>query len=171
VSLARGWDKQMETRFDGVLLSHSLTAAGYERWLRQQAVAYVALPDVALDPSSAREGRLIRGGLPYLRQVFASAHWRIFRVMAATPLAAGPGRLTVLGADSFALRAHTPGSFLVRVHFTRYWALTRGVGCVAPAPGGWTRVSLDTSGVAVIAARFSLARVFGAAKSCRGGAS
>jgi hypothetical protein len=171
MSLARGWDKQMETRFDGVLLSHSLAAASYERWLREQAVAYVALPDVALDPSSAREGRLIRGGLPYLRQVFASAHWRIFRVLAPTPLAAGPGRLTALGADSFDLRARTPGSFLVRVHFTRYWALTRGVGCVAPAPGGWTRVSLDTSGVAVIAARFSLARVFGSAKSCRGGAS
>jgi hypothetical protein len=171
VSLARGWDKQMETRFDGVLLSHSLTAMGYERWLRQQAVAYVALPDVSLDPSSAREGRLIRGGLPYLRQVFASAHWRVFRVLAATPLAAGPGRLTALGADSFALRARTPGSFLVRVHFTRYWTLTRGVGCVAPAPGGWTLVSLDTSGVAVIAARFSLARVLGSARSCRGGAS
>jgi hypothetical protein len=168
VSLARGWDKQMESKYDGVLLEHGLNVASYARWLREEAVAYVALPDVALDPSSAQEGRLIRAGLPYLREVFASAHWRIFRVLAPTPLAAGPGRLTALSFDSFALTAHTPGSFLVRLHFTRYWMLTRGVGCVTSAPGGWTRVRLDASGVAVVQARFSLARAFGAAASCRG---
>ena len=110
VSLARGWDKQLDTRFDGVLLASSLNAAHYERWLHQQAVSYVALPDVPLDPSSAEEGRLIRSGLPYLREVFASAHWRIFRVLSPTPLVSGPGRLTSLGHDSFALRARTPGA-------------------------------------------------------------
>ena len=56
VSLARGWEKQMETRYDGVLLARGLTAASYERWLHEQAVAYVALPDVPLDPSSAQGG-------------------------------------------------------------------------------------------------------------------
>jgi hypothetical protein len=170
VSLARGWDKQMETRFNRVLLSPGLTAASYERWLDQQAVAYVALPDVRLDPSSAREGRLIRAGLPYLREVFASAHWRVFQVLSPTPLLTGPGRLTSLGEDSFSLLARTPGSFVVRVRFTRYWTLTRGVGCVAPAPGGWTAVSLRAPGRAVVAARFSLARAFGAERSCRGSA-
>jgi hypothetical protein len=170
VSLARGWDKQMESRYDGVLLARGLTAASYERWLHQQAVSYVALPDVALDPSSAREGVLIRDGLPYLREVFASRHWRVFRVLGATPLATGPGRLTALGHDSFALSARTPGSFTVRVRFTRYWTLTRGVGCVAPAPGGWTRVRLRTRGTAVVAARFSLSRAFSSRGSCAGAA-
>jgi hypothetical protein len=170
VSLARGWDKQDETRFEGVLLRPGLTAAGYERWLHEQAVAYVALPDVALDPSSAQEGRLIRGGLPYLREVFASAHWRIFKVLSPTPLASGPGRLTSLGDDSFSLLARAPGRFLVRVRFTRYWTLTSGIGCVAPAPGGWTAVSLRAPGPVVIAARFSLGRAFGAERSCRGSA-
>jgi hypothetical protein len=171
VSLARGWEKQLETRYDGVLLSRGLTAASYERWLHEQAVAYVALPDVPLDPSSAAEGRLIRAGLPYLREVFASAHWRIFGVLSATPLASGPGRLTSLGDDSFTLRASAPGRFVVRVHFTRYWTVTRGSGCVAPAPGGWTAVSVRARGTAVIAARFSLARAFGSASSCGASAS
>jgi hypothetical protein len=171
VALARGWDKQMETRYEDVLLRPGLTAASYGRWLREEAVSYVALPDVPLDPSSAQEGRLIRAGLPYLREVFASAHWRIFRVLAPAPLASGPGRLTSLGEDSFSLLARAPGRFVVRVRFTRYWTLTRGVGCVARAPGGWTAVSLRTPGAAVIAARFSLARAFGAASSCRGRAS
>jgi hypothetical protein len=168
VSLARGWDKQMETRYNRALLSSGLTAASYERWLDQQAVSYVALPDVPLDPSSAQEGRLIRGGLPYLREVFKSAHWRVFRVLSATPLLTGPGRLTSLGEDSFSLLARTPGSFVVRVRFTRYWTLTSGVGCVSQAPGGWTAVSVRAPGTAVIAARFSLARAFGAEGSCGG---
>jgi hypothetical protein len=166
VALARGWDKQMETRYEDVLLRPGLTAASYARWLREEAVAYVALPDVALDPSSAQEGRLIGAGLPYLREVFASAHWRVFKVLAPTPLASGPGRLTSLGDDSFSLLARAPGRFVVRVRYTRYWTLTRGAGCVAPAPGGWTAVSLRTPGSAVIAARFSLARAFGSTSSC-----
>jgi hypothetical protein len=171
VSLARGWDKQMETRYEGVLLSHALTAASYERWLHAQAVSYVALPDVPLDPSSASEGQLIRGGLPYLREAFRSAHWRIFRVLGATPIASGPGRLTSLGHDSFALDARTPGSFVVRVRFTRYLTITRGDGCVEPAAGGWTAVSVRASGPAVIAARFSLSRAFASGGSCSASAS
>ncbi len=136
VSLARGWEKQLDTRFDGVLLAPGLTAAGYERWLQAQAVAYVALPDTPLDPSSAQEGRLIRRGLPYLQRVFASRHWSVYSVLAPTPIASGPGRLTSLGNDSFTLHASSPGRFLVRVHFTPYWTLARGAGCVARAPVG-----------------------------------
>jgi hypothetical protein len=171
VSLARGWEKQLDTRFDRVLLTPGLTAAAYDGWLHEQAVAYVALPDVPLDPSSAQEGRLIRGGLRYLRQVFASAHWRIYRVLAPTPLASGPGRLISMAHDSFSLRASSAGSFLVRVHFTRYLTLTRGSGCVERAPGGWTAVSVDGPGTATVAARFSLARALGAGSSCTRGAS
>ncbi|HYB23803.1 MAG TPA: hypothetical protein VED41_08400 [Solirubrobacteraceae bacterium] len=169
VSLARGWEKQLEERYDGVLLGQHLTAAGYERWLHEEAVAYVALPDAPLDPSSAREGRLIRGGLPYLREVFKSTHWRVFGVLSPTPLLSGPGRLTALGHDSFALRARSGGRFVVRVRFTRYFTLTRGTGCVAPAPGGWTELTLRAGGPAVVSARFSLARALGGGDSCRGG--
>jgi hypothetical protein len=170
VSLARGWEKQLDERYDSVLLTHGLTAAGYDAWLHEQAVAYVALPDVELDPSSAQEGRLIRGGLPYLRPVFASAHWRIYRVLAPTPLASGPGRLAELGHDSFVLDASSAGSFVVRVRYSRYLTLTRGSGCVRSAPGGWTSVSVDTPGAATVAARFSLARAFGTGASCTRGA-
>jgi hypothetical protein len=170
-SLARGWEKQLDSRFDQVLLKPGLRAASYRRWLQREAVAYVALPDVALDPSSAQEGRLIRAGLPYLAEVYASAHWRVYRVLGASPLLAGPGRLTALGHDSFALLAAAPGSFLVRVRFTRYWTLTRGSGCVRPAAGGWTALTLDAPGPAVIAARFSLARAFATGGSCTHGGS
>jgi len=160
VSLARGWDKQLDTRYNRVLLGSGLTAASYRAWLRREAISYVALPDVALDPSSAREGRLIRGGLPFLRRVFLSRHWRVFEVRDPAPLLSGPGTLTRLGYDSFAFDAHSAGSFLARVHFTRYWTLTRGQGCVAPADGGWTWVRVGSPGEVVVGAVFSFARAF-----------
>jgi hypothetical protein len=169
VSLARGWEKQLEERYEGVLLAPGLNASAYGRWLREQAVAYVALPDVPLDPSSAQEGRLIRGGLPFLEEVFRSRHWRVFRVLSPTPLASGPGRLTSLGHDSFALLARAPGRFLVRVRFTRYWTITRGAGCVGRAPGGWTEVAVRAPGTTVVSARFSLSRAFGSGGTCTTG--
>ncbi len=161
VSLARGWEKQLDTRYDLVLLRHGLTAAGYREWLSEQAVSYVALPDVRLDPSSAQEGRLIERGLPYLREVFSSRHWRVYRVLGSTPLVQGPGRLSALGHDSFALQARAAGSFLVRIHYTPYWTLAGGVGCVGPAGGGWTSVDVRRAGTVRVAARFSLGRALG----------
>ena len=163
VSLARGWEKQLEERYDRVLLEPGLTAAGYERWLHEQAVSYVALPDTPLDPSSAQEGRLIRGGLPYLRAVFRSRHWTVYAVRDPVPLLEGPpGRLTSLGSDSFTLRANSPGRFLVRVRWTRFWTVTAGSGGrVARAPGGWTYVFADRPGLLWVAARLSLDRLLG----------
>jgi hypothetical protein len=166
VSLARGWEKQLDERYDRVLLTPGLTAAAYHAWLLEQAVSYVALPDVRLDPSSSQEGRLIAAGPPYLREVFASAHWRIYRVLAPTPLLSGPGNLLSLGDDSFSVRASAPGSLMARVRFSRYLTLTHGSGCVGRAPGGWTRVRLDAAGTATVTARFSLARALGTGASC-----
>jgi hypothetical protein len=166
VPLARGWEKQLDERFNHVLLAPGLTAASYERWLHEQAVSYVALPDTPLDPSSAEEGGLIRRGLPYLREVLVSRHWKIYAVVAPTPLASGPGQLTSLGHDSFALRASSAGAFVVRLHFTPYLTLVKGAGCVGGAPGGWTSVKVNAPGSVLVAARFSLARALGEGDSC-----
>jgi len=167
VSLARGWEKQLDERYNGVLLSAGLNAASYERWLREQAVSYVALPAVQLDPSSAREGDLVRAGLPYLRLVYSSRHWRIYAVRAPAPLASGPGRVTSLGHESVGLQAYAPGRLLVRVRWTPYWTVTSGAGCVQRGAGGWTRVDAARRGPLLLRASFSLGRAFGAGRSCR----
>jgi hypothetical protein len=169
VSLARGWEKQLDERYNGVLLSAGLNAASYERWLREQAVSYVALPAVQLDPSSAREGALVRAGLPYLRLVYSSRHWRIYAVRSPAPLASGPGRVTSLGHESVGLQADAPGSLLVRVRWTPYWTVTSGAGCVQRGAGGWTRVDAARRGPLLLRASFSLGRAFGAGRSCRSG--
>jgi hypothetical protein len=169
VSLARGWEKQLDERYDGVLLSSGLTAARYRAWLKEEAVGYVALPDAPLDPSSAAEGRLIETGLPYLRLVRRTRHWRIYEVVGATPLAQGPGTLSGMGHDWFALRVRARGRFVVRERYTRYWTVTHGAACVGRAPGGWTAVTAQRAGPVTVAARFSLGRALGlGGGACRG---
>src|SRR5262249_12469052 len=152
---------------DGVLLGDGLSPASYRRWLDSQAVSYVALPDAPLDRSSAAEGRLIRAGLPYLREVFASAHWTVYAVANPTPIAAGPGRLTSLRNDSFALRADARGRFIVRVHYSRYLTITSGRGCVRRAREGWTEIRARDAGSIAVQAHFSLARALGEGDACR----
>jgi hypothetical protein len=93
----------------------------------------------------------------------------MYRVLDATPLVQGPGRLTALGHDSFSLLAATPGSFLVRIHYTRYWTPTNGALCVGPAAGGWTAVDVRRAGSVSVAARFSLGGALGGSgSSCSG---
>jgi hypothetical protein len=167
-SLARGWEKQLDERYDGVLLGAALDAGSYRAWLRAQAVSYVALPDAKLDPSSAREGSLVRAGLPYLRQVFASTHWRVYRVLEATPLVTGPASLRTLSHDAFALDVRSPAAVTVRVRWTRYLVPVQGDACVLRAPQGWTLVQARRAGTVRVAARFSLARAFSSGRACAG---
>ncbi|HXP99497.1 MAG TPA: hypothetical protein VN845_05465 [Solirubrobacteraceae bacterium] len=164
--LARGWERQLDTKYDRLFFGGTLTASAYRAWLKNLAVSYVALPDVRLDGSSDEEAALIRRGLPYLREVFSSKHWRVFEVLAPTPIASMPAVLTGLDHDSFTLRFATAGRSLVRLHYTRYWTFVRGGGCVSEAPGGWTAVSVKSPGVVRVQARFSLGRGLGLAGSC-----
>jgi hypothetical protein len=147
IMLARGWERQLDTRYDALFYRSGLTPAAYRSWLAQNAVSYVALPDVRLDSAGKQEGRLIARGLPYLVEVWHSAHWRLFAVREATPLAQSPAILTGVGPDSFTLRAPRPGAFTVRVHFTPYWTIERGPASVHRAQGGWTEVYTRRAGV------------------------
>ncbi len=169
VMIARGWERQLDTYRNAVFYDEStpLSATRYRAWLTEQAVSYVALPDAQVDYSASAEAGLLRAGrLGYLREVWRSPHWRLFAVLDASPLAQPPAVLTQLGSDSFTLRAPRAGAFTVRVHFTPYWALASGHGCVARAPGDWTEVQAHRAGSLHVVIRFSLARVFSGGPRC-----
>lgn len=169
VMLARGWERQLDRQRNGLFYASTpVTAAGYRAWLSQQAVSYVALPDAPLDYSAKSEASLVRGGLAsYLVPIWSSSHWRLFAVSGARGLASAPAALTEVGQDSFTLRAPRSGTFLVRLHYTPYWALLSGHGCVQRAPGDWTAVSAPRPGLVRVGISFSLARVFGRGPRCR----
>jgi hypothetical protein len=80
ISLARGWDRQLDTRYAALFYRPTLTAAAYRAWLYENRVLYVALPDARLDYAGKGEGALAAHGLPYLREVWRSQHWRLFEV-------------------------------------------------------------------------------------------
>jgi hypothetical protein len=166
ILLARGWERQLDTRYAALFYRSTLTAAAYRAWLRENAISYVALPDVRLDFAGAAEGRLIAQGVPYLREVWRSARWRLFAVSGASALAQPPATLTGVGADSFTLAAPRAGSYTVRVRFTPYWALEQGHGCVRGTPGGWTVVEARTAGTIRVGIDFSLTRIFSNGPRC-----
>jgi hypothetical protein len=78
IALARGWERQLDTRYAALFYRPGLSAAAYGAWLRENRVAYVALADATPDYSSPAEDRLVARGLPYLREVWRAAHWRLF---------------------------------------------------------------------------------------------
>jgi len=82
VALARGWERQLDTRYGGLFYRPGLAPATYRAWLSENGVTYVALPDVRLDEAGQAEGALISHGLPYLREVWRSPHWRLYLVNA-----------------------------------------------------------------------------------------
>jgi hypothetical protein len=166
ILLARGWERQLDTRYAALFYAPTLTPTAYREWLHENAISYVALPDVRLDFSGAAEGRLIERGLPYLHEVWRSPRWRLFAVAEAPGLAAAPARLTSVGADSFTLAAPRAGSYEVRVRYTPYWALQQGHGCVRGAPGGWTTVEAHTAGTIEVRIDFSLTRIFSRGQRC-----
>jgi hypothetical protein len=154
--LARGWERQLDTRYDDLFYSGRLTASAYHAWLLETGVRYVALSDAPMDFSSRQEAALIRRGLPFLHEVFASTNWRIYAVLGAQPLASGPGELTGMDNDGFTLYATHPGTFLVRVRYTPYWQIASGLGSVRESPGGWTLLTTDRRGEISLDAEFSL---------------
>jgi len=170
VMLARGWERQLDQYRNGVFYNEStpLTPARYREWLYQQAVSYVALPDAVLDYSALAEARLIRraGGLDYLREVWRSTHWRLFTVIGSRPLAQAPAVLRSVGSDSLTVYAPRPGAYTVWVHFTPYWAIASGSGCVGRAPGDWTQIQARRAGSLHVVIHFSLERLFSHAPRC-----
>ncbi len=168
VMLARGWERQLDDLRNPLFYEESrrLTAQGYRRWLSENAVSFVALPDAKVDYSAEEEAALLRGSPPgYLREVWRSRHWRLFQVLGAQPLAQPPAVVSDVGVESVTMRVPAAGSYTVRVRFTPYWKVVPG-GCVSEAPGGWTRVSARGAGVLQLKIDFSLSRVLSHGPRC-----
>jgi hypothetical protein len=167
VPLARGWERQVDRQRNPLFYDdRPITAARYRRWLDDNAVRFVALADAPIDYSAAREAALVREGTPYLHEVWHDAHWRVFAVARATPLASGAARATAVEPERVRLTASRAGLVDLRVRFTPYWRIATGDGCVGEGPGGWTRLRLRRPGPVVVEASFALGRVRASAPRC-----
>lgn len=155
-ALARGWETQLDRRYNTLFYRGRLTAGRYRHWLDAVGVRLVALPDSPLDRWAQAEGRLVRSRPAFLRLVWHSRHWQVFSVEHPISLVNGPGRLVDLRTTSFTVVARHAGAILVRVRFTSFWHV-HGPGCVAPGPAGWTLLRARRPGTIRVSAAWSWA--------------
>src|SRR5205807_1875278 len=65
--LARGWERQLDIKYNHLFYDGTLTPREYDAWLHRLAVRFVAVPDARLDFSAHKELSLIDSGLPFLQ--------------------------------------------------------------------------------------------------------
>ncbi|HET8975711.1 MAG TPA: hypothetical protein VFN15_03690 [Solirubrobacterales bacterium] len=169
IYIARGWERQLDRKLNALFYEDEngpLTAGAYRRWLDDLGVGYVALPHTELDYAGEAEARLVRAGLPYLREVFTSKDWSVYEVSDPEPMAIGAGDLVKLKPEGFVVEADAAGSILVRVRWTPYWQVAEGTGCVEESPTGFTRVTMPEAGRLKIGVDFSPLRALSGGKRC-----
>jgi hypothetical protein len=165
-ALARGWERQLDRRLNPLFYTRRLDANGYHRWLRANAVRFVALPDAPMDDAGRQEARLVGHGQSFLQPIWTGGHWRVFRVRDPLPLASRRAASVSLSGATVRLAVRRPGPILLRVHWTPYWSVTTGTGCVSRR-GAWTGLLARGTGTFTLTARFSLDRLLEGLPVCR----
>ncbi|MFY9264229.1 MAG: hypothetical protein WAO61_02190 [Solirubrobacterales bacterium] len=181
--IARGWERQLDTKYNAVFYEDDLTSGGYARWLIENDVRWVALSDATPDYSARREAELIRGGLEYLERVARLRDWSIYRVR----LPADEGIQPHFGGDpgrAFQIQPVRYGASVTRVRWQRF--LRPSIGCIRSTDAGYLEILLPgapparptgETGEAVssrppvvtISSDFSIGRLVGGAPSCAEG--
>ena len=168
--IARGWERQTDYQYDGVLYDDDLTDAQYRTWLASAGVDLVALPDAPLDYGGRAEQKLLANPPSWLTPAWSDAHWQVWRVQGAQPLVSG-ATLEKLATSSFTLRFDQPADAVVRVRMSSLWQVTDGAGCVLPGePDGWVHVRALAAGDLTVRARLTFSSILpsGSSGSCSG---
>lgn len=157
-TLARGWNRQVDAeRHELFYEKGALTPDSYRDWLDKWAVQYVVLPEQENDWAAQEEAALVESGLPYLTEIWQDEHWRLYRVLRATPLVDRPASVHKLDAGELVVDMPSSGSVLVRVHWSPWLRVTGGDACLAQE-GEFVRLRADAPGRYTIAARYGLRR-------------
>jgi len=150
VPIARGWERQVDVGrnplFYGRTREGTLTSPAYVGWLYDNAVTYVAVPRHArLDQWGAEEKALIDATPPYLRFVWGTDDWQLYRVDSAQPLVAYPAKLVSSTATGVVFDMPRASDLVIRVDWSRWTTLQGPAGCVTRA-GRWTVAKIDKPG-------------------------
>lgn len=155
VPLARGWMRQVDIERNPLFFDGTLNPVTYQKWLYDNGVEYVALPDTTLSWVGEGEAELVRHGLPYLRTVWRSRHWTLYEVLGAHTVVAPPGRLIDSTATGITLQVSHPGEVLLRVRFTHWLTVEGPAACIEPA-GRWSRLVASQPGIYHVGSRLQI---------------
>ncbi|MFF8848302.1 MFS transporter [Streptomyces sp. NPDC015127] len=124
INLARGWNRQADAKRNPLFYDSTLTAESYHAWLRRWAVRYVVLPKEGKpDHAAVEEAQIVEAGQPYLKRVWADAHWELYEVRDPEPLAEAPAAAERTTADALTVTMPSPGTALVRIPYSPWLAL------------------------------------------------
>lgn len=147
--LARGWDRQLDLQHNQVLYA-PLTSRSYHRWVDQNAVDLIALPDVPLDSSGRYEAALLRRGLPWVTPVWSDAHWQVWRVRNSVPLVSGPASMLAQTVSTATLDVTAPGWVTLRIRYSSVWRTQDPTMCVQADPQGWIEFYAVNPGIVTL---------------------
>lgn len=157
--IARGWERQLDLRFQPQFYDDSLTPFAFRQWLLDNGIRYVALPDAPLDAGGVAEAAMIEQGLPYLRPVWRDEHWRVWEVIGSYGLVDGPADVVEVDSDSVLLHVRVEGDVVIRVRASAFWTADPPA-CVEPTEDGWIvvrsadpgplRVSIDETDLVTV---------------------
>ena len=114
----------------------------------------MALPSAPLDYAGQARGppAVLRGGPGPAARSGHTADWPLWRVDGSPGLVSGPATLTSIVPDHLTLSVSQPGPITLRVRYTAFWTVTKGLACLSPAPGGWIAVNALTAGATELSA-------------------
>jgi hypothetical protein len=175
-NLARGWNRQADTVRNPVFYEPgALTRESYYAWLRRWAVHYVVLARGPTDTAGDAEARVITSSPDYLREVWSDRNWRLFEVLAPTPLVDPPAEVPAFEADRVVITMPEAGTVLVRIPYSPWLGLVDEHGnltasdlrgCLSAVPthqedgtrDTWTLLHASEPGTYRIAAPYGLER-------------
>ncbi|HEX6148361.1 MFS transporter [Nocardioides sp.] len=147
VNLARGWNRQADTVRNPVFYEPgALTPASYRTWLSRWAVQYVVLATGPSDVAAQAEARLVATGPNYLSEVWSDDNWRLFEVLAPTPLVDPPAEVTAFDADQVVITMPDAGTVLVRIPYSPWLGLVDEHGSLLEPPEAEAETPADHRG-------------------------
>jgi hypothetical protein len=178
--IARGWERQLDTKYNAVFYDGTLGPRTYARWLIDNDVRWVALPRAAtLDYSGRDEAGLIRAGLPYLERTANFKDWEIYKVTLPESSTTEPNFRDDDPTKGFSIKPLHWGITKTRIRWQRF--LRPSYGCLRGSDDGYLNVVLPSLGsrdaggvssrppVVTITSDFSLGRLVGAGFTCADG--
>ncbi|MGH8962966.1 MAG: hypothetical protein ACRDWT_17560 [Jatrophihabitantaceae bacterium] len=152
-ALARGWETQEDNALNSPLQQHNLDGVTYKVWLDNNAVGYVALPATAV--VDYPEFLLVeKQDLNYLKLVWQTDDWKLFRVQGATPIVPSPAKLVDINQSQLTLQIPCACTVHLRVRWSKFLHASQkspAVSAVVSNDGsGWTAITAPTPGTFVL---------------------
>jgi hypothetical protein len=145
IPLARGWERQLDLRYNAVLYDPDMTADQYQQWLDTNSVTYVAVPDAPLEEEAQHEVTVIHEA-PYLREVWSNEHWQLYSVIGAPSLVSGPASLVKMTAGLVKLDVSGLQPIEIKMRYTPHFSVVHGRGCLSESSSGLTTLEPLTTG-------------------------